>query len=128
MTNPTERRRFRFSLRTLLIVVVVLSLPLGWLGGCLAQIRQQRSTLEHLEKYDPIVEWRFGYLVRLGFHGTPLTDAELKHIKRLTELRHLYLDGTHVTEQGVNGLQKALPDCEIIWDGEMAKAPTSKSP
>lgn len=126
LTTPTKGRRFRFSLKTLLIAVVLLSVPLGWLGGCLARIRQQRSILEHLDKYDPIVEWRFGYLVRLGFHGAPLTDAELKHIKGLTELRHLYFEGTRVTEQGINRLRKALPKCRIVWDGELNQPPTDQ--
>jgi hypothetical protein len=45
--------------------------------------------------------------------GTEVTDAGLAHLKGLTELRYLNLSRTHVTDAGVQGLQKALPHCTI---------------
>jgi len=36
-------------------VVVVLSLPLGWLGTVLERTRQQKKLLERFEKYQPRV-------------------------------------------------------------------------
>ena len=44
--NPTPKRRwFRFSLRTLLIVVVLLSLPLGWVGIVAERTWQQKRAV-----------------------------------------------------------------------------------
>ena len=42
--NPKpKRRRFAFRLRTLLIVVALLSVPLGWVGYSLRWIEQRRE-------------------------------------------------------------------------------------
>jgi hypothetical protein len=39
------QRWFRFSLRTLLIVVTVLAVPLGWVGWRLRQVRREQATI-----------------------------------------------------------------------------------
>jgi len=125
-----KRRRFRFSLRTLLTLVVLLSLPLAWVGIVAERTRQQKKILEQLEEYQPSVGWRFGYVVRLGLGGPLVTDAGLEHLEGLTELewvglvnttqvtqhglehlkgltklKELYLDGTHVTDAGLVNLK-----------------------
>jgi hypothetical protein len=50
--KPAKHRRrwFRFSLRTLLIVVTILSVPLGWVGWKRKQVRQERVTITWVEK------------------------------------------------------------------------------
>ena len=53
-------------------------------------------------------------LKTLYFQGTQITDAGLKHLKRLTQLGYLNLENTKVTNAGVKDLQKALPNCKII--------------
>ena len=56
-------------------------------------------------------------LVHLGLldlDSTNVTDAGLKHLEGLTGLAELNLYGTQVTDEGVNKLQQALPNCEII--------------
>lgn len=47
--RPKRRRRFQFGLRTLLIAVLVLSLPLGWLGHRLQRARSQKNALARLQ-------------------------------------------------------------------------------
>jgi len=42
-----------------------------------------------------------------------VTDAGLENLKGLTRLQSLYLWGTEVTDAGMQGLQKALPNCSI---------------
>ena len=49
----------------------------------------------------------------LSLDGTKVTDAGLVHLKGLTELRSLRLRKTQVTNAGVEDLQAALPDCSI---------------
>ena len=52
----TKRRRFRFSLRTLLLLVTVASLGFGWLGYKLRQAERQRAAVELLRELDAEVE------------------------------------------------------------------------
>jgi len=44
---------------------------------------------------------------------TQITDAGLVHLKDLTNLQDLELEGAKLTDSGVAELQKALPNCEI---------------
>lgn len=48
-TPPRKRRWFRFSLRTLLVFVVVLSLPLGWFAWMWESAREQRRIVAKIE-------------------------------------------------------------------------------
>ena len=42
-----------------------------------------------------------------------ISDAGLVHLKGLTKLTYLYLTNTQVTDAGIAGLKKALPNCAI---------------
>jgi hypothetical protein len=46
--------------------------------------------------------------------GTPTTDAGLVHLKGMSNLKHLDLRYTKVTDAGVAVLKKSLPNCQII--------------
>jgi Leucine-rich repeat (LRR) protein len=53
-------------------------------------------------------------LVELSLYGSPITDAGLKHLAGLTNLRLLNLVNTKVSNEGVQRLQQALPNCQIM--------------
>ena len=57
----------------------------------------------------------FSQFLVLILANTKVTDAGLEHLKNLSKLQWLYLDGTNVTDKGVKKLQQALPKCEINW-------------
>ena len=58
--KPKPRRRwFRFSLTTLLIVVLVLSLPLGWLAMKMVRAERQRKAVEAIAKTGGYVFYDF---------------------------------------------------------------------
>lgn len=65
--------------------------------------------LAHLSRLD-----RLGALI---LEGSPITDEGLKHLTELKQLRTLNLANTKVTATGVAELNKALPNCDITWDG-----------
>ena len=50
-------------------------------------------------------------LERLDLTGTPVSD--LTPLTGLTNLNWLWLDETHVSEEQVEELQQALPNCDI---------------
>jgi len=52
-------------------------------------------------------------LERMSLTSTQVTDADLKHLQRLTNLKELYLNYTQTTEAGRSELRKSLPNCRI---------------
>lgn len=62
--------------------------------------------LAHLEKLN--------WLESLHMSHTRITNAGLQHLRPMTNLRFLYLEGTAVTDDAVIELQKNLPSCKII--------------
>ena len=52
-------------------------------------------------------------LEELDLEGTKVTDAGMKDLEGLAKLRSLVLFRTRVTPEGENSLQKALPDCSV---------------
>ena len=53
-------------------------------------------------------------LTSIGEHTITDMEAGLEHLKRLTNLKSLYLRHTKITDTDVAKLAKALPECEII--------------
>ena len=43
-----------------------------------------------------------------------ITDAGLEYLKNLRNLRSVTMQGTKVTQAGVDKLKEALPECEIV--------------
>src|SRR5262249_24881228 len=82
------------------------------------------TQLTHLELHSPYVNddgleyiRPLAKLEQLDLTGTQVRDAGLTHLHERHELKRLYLVRTKVTAAGVAGLQKALPNCKIVWDG-----------
>ncbi len=55
-------------------------------------------------------------LKNLNLAQTKIGDPGLVHLEALTQLEELDLDGTKVTEKGVEKLQQSLPNCEISFE------------
>ena len=57
----------------------------------------------------------FSAIQSLDLRGTVISDEGLVHLERLKSLEVLRLEDTSVTQQGVEGLRRALPNCEIRY-------------
>jgi hypothetical protein len=128
-----ERRWPQVSLRTLLVVAVVLSVVSAWIGVRIENDRRIVAKLSESGSVEVGYEWgrvmwlsgssvtdaeleRLQGLTKLKtlyLRETKITDAGLEHLKGLTNLRWLELVNVEVTEEGVNKLQGALPNCTI---------------
>jgi serine/threonine protein kinase/Leucine-rich repeat (LRR) protein len=58
-------------------------------------------------------------LFTLSLANTQVTDDGLRRLSNTKSLNSLDATNTKVTAEGVAALQKALPDCEIKWDGNV---------
>jgi hypothetical protein len=149
-TSAPRRRWFRFRLRTLLIVVTMLSLPLAWVGWELQKVRQERPVIASIEEqggevyfysiFDEQSWWEktkercFGKrAMTVSLHDPEVIDLtslvalenlkelyicspkvkDLSPLAELKNLERLYLDYTQVTDEQVQRLQEALPNCVI---------------
>ncbi len=132
------RRRFQFSLRSLMVLMTVVAIVCSWFAVKMQQARRQREAVAAVAKgggfagYDspsgpslsppaqPEPPWLrdllgVNFLSDVEFVAwTQVTDAGLVHLKGLTSLETLWLIGTQVTDAGVQDLQKALPNCQIF--------------
>jgi Leucine Rich repeat len=128
-TAKPRRRWLRFSLRSFLLFVVVIGVPLEWLGWELHKVRQHRFAVAALEKagcrvFDCLVfdldhvstvvpEWMERVLgeqvprnvtVVLCYHSR-VSDADLAYLRGMTHLRELAIPDTQVTDAGMENLQ-----------------------
>jgi hypothetical protein len=135
------RRRFQFSLRSLLVFVLLCAVVSSWFAVRMKQAREQREVLEiivvrlggtivydHWEMVGPALPRAassrkllgadfFSDVFLLYLDGTQVTDAGLEHLKGLTALQGLSLDGTQVTDAGLEHLKGLTALQGLYLDG-----------
>ena len=165
--SKPKLRWFQFSLRSLLIFVTLCAIPCSWLAVKLQQAKRQREAVAEIVKANGAVyydwecdkdghrsiafPWRptptwwqnllgddlFQSVTRVNLPSGQVTDADLEHLKYLSQLEvllidntqvtdaglenlkglkhlnRLYLSETKVTDEGIKRLQQALPNCRI---------------
>src|SRR4051812_5946207 len=134
MTLHPNRRWFQFSMRALVSLMTVLSLPLGWLAYERNQVRKRQADIAEFEKlggfahFDesqpPHPAWlrpllgddSLGELVGMQFFGSPATNAELAPLSRMTRLQSLSLDESQVTDAGLMHLARLTDLRELSLD------------
>jgi hypothetical protein len=117
---PTPRRRWlQFTLRTMLVLILIVSVPLGWFAHKLREAREHRAAVKAIQTLGGRVgswpdrlgrlpgEEVYGDLVWVNLSRTPVRDAGLVYLRGLRTLYRLNLDATKVTDAGLvhlNGL------------------------
>jgi hypothetical protein len=136
------RWRFQFSIRTLLVLTVAVALSFSGLAVELKRAKEQQmivaatKTLQEIVEYDwqvdangnslqapllPVPSWLsslfgddfFADVVSVCLSQSNVADEEVESLKRLTQLRFLYLFSPCVTDAGLENL-RALPRLEIL--------------
>jgi len=139
------RSRFQFSIRSLLMLVVVVAVPCSWMAVEMKKAREQSEVLEPIRQsaltveYDwqvdvdgrgllnvqpPASQWLrnllgddfFAGLALVGFNGLQITDAELEHFS-LTSIPELQFVGLPFTDITDAGLAdiKGLTRLKGLW-------------
>ena len=127
-TPPKPHFRWlQFSLRTLMVLMLVLGAGFGWLAYKVNQAREQREAGEAITKlggrvnYEPasgglsrtVVVWLGrlwgealgGDVVSVDLADTQVTDVGLAYLRGLRQLRWLSLKHTSIADGGLRHLQ-----------------------
>ena len=137
------RWRFQFSIRSLLVLPVVVALPCSWFACEMRKAERQAAVVQEIKNvggsvvYDldvdtsetlisnakPSGQERLRSLLRDDFIGAVvgvnlndrnITDAGLAHLAALPQLRELWLDGNQITDAGLAHLA-ALPQLQKLF-------------
>ena len=85
----------------------------GW-GGTVGTQIVGPEWLRRLVGEDRMRECKlFERVISVESYAATITDAEADQLSSLTNLEVIWLHGTAVTDNGIEELQKALPDCAI---------------
>ncbi len=126
-------QRFQFSIRSLLVLVMVVAVPCSWFALEMKKANKQQEAVAEIRKAAGYVQydydrqfWRQGGIAQppapvwllnlLGVHffadvvwvgdfHCQFTDATLKNLKDLTELEELDLGSTKITDAGLKNLE-----------------------
>jgi hypothetical protein len=137
------RGHYQFSIRSLLLLVIVIAIPCSWLTVKTQQLRPQRETQESLtaiwelgglaasssgQPQGPTwlwpllrdagptlrsLVWDGGVIDYVELRGTAVTDAGLEPLNGLPHLRQLRLDGSEVSDAGLEHL-KSLTELNYL--------------
>ena len=107
--NKRKRRPFQFSLRTLMLAVLVVACIFSWLG---VKLRRAADLEDAGFKITYVSEFPKGEGFEL-LNDTDVTDAGLAHLKGCPGLRAIFAVNTQITEEGVRELRKTAPNVGV---------------
>jgi len=144
MTAKPKRRWYQFSLKAILVVTTLASIPLGWLANDWNAVRKRKAAIATLQQsgawldYDQSQPFRPSWLrprlgqesdgevwkIRFEIEPDKITDAGLIPVGGLSKLRYLSINQTRVTDAGLRhiaGLTELewpfLHDTQVSDDG-----------
>ena len=124
------RWRFQFSIRSLLVMAMVVALPFSWLAAGMQAAKRQAEVADWIRNaggevtHDglsypdgsqrpddelPATVWLrsllgidfFSPVIRVSFFNSKIADTDLERLAPLTRLEELYLEGTPITDAGL---------------------------
>jgi hypothetical protein len=104
MPTPPRRRWFRFSLRTLLLLVAIVAVGFGWLGVKIRQAHEQRDAVAAIVKLNGIVCYDYEPGPSYGYQqpAIPPGPTWLRNLLGVDFLAHadqVWLDGSFPVDE-----------------------------
>ena len=139
------RCRFEFSIRSLLVLTVVVALPCSWLSVKMRAAKEQHLAFEKIAKektfgdgltvydYDggpSEAEWLldlfgidfFHDVAEVGLHS----DSQMEFLACMPQIREMAIDGTEITDAGMEHM-KGLKQLQMLWVRDTAVTDTGLS-
>jgi hypothetical protein len=129
-TPKRKRRWLQYRLRTLLALMLLASISMGWVTVRMrAAYRQQETVLAIREaggeayyiEGRPKAVWLQALMGKARVFQVTFSDAanktidlEMQHVAQLTNLQHLLLDGTQITDEGLQHIE-GLTELEVLY-------------
>ena len=116
--KPRYRRRWlQYSLRTLMLFMLVCTFPSAWVGWKLDETRLEQAVVADVEalggrvdyhkvKGPPWITRHFRKVKVVDFESLPITDDELQQLEGMAGLEGLRLRNTLVTNEGLVHLEE----------------------
>ena len=88
-TEP-KLRWYQYSLRSLMIFMLVAGVFFGWLGEKIREIRRQKVVVEWIRVNGGTISYHYDFTISsVTFVDVPITDLSL--IENITDLEYLWL-------------------------------------
>jgi hypothetical protein len=132
-TPKHHRRWFQYSLRTLFLLMLLVSIGMSWVAVKKQQGRREREVAAAIEKMGGYVAWSplsqpqwlrrllgddfFCSVYTVSLYRTDITDAGLEHLKALRQLIGLTLSETQVTDASLVHLKTLTRLAFLHLDG-----------
>ena len=115
------RRQFQFGVRTLLTLVVVVSIPFSWLAEEVRRSKPEQEAASVIRQLGSEIHWDteappclrgllgesfFGHVNFLFHTGPGLTDTEMKCLRVMDHIEELGLLCPNVTDAGLENLKR----------------------
>ena len=134
MSEKSKRRWLQFSLRTMLVVMTLAAVGLGWLAYERNEVLKRQEAIAAIENHFSVSfdkerpfrpKWlrpllgdnSAGEVVDVITISNDVTDMELVHLKGLRSLQWLDLSHTKVTDAGLVQLKRLTQLERLILDG-----------
>jgi len=144
MTANPKRRWYQYSLRSMFILTTLVAIACSWYAYEMNEAAKRRTAIDEIEKLGGEVGYADGHYVLRSTRGEPpawycwlrhlhgdeylgnatfvelgsvkVTDDALVHMRALPRLEYLGLGWKQLTDEGVENLQSALPNCKIEYN------------
>ena len=117
--SKPKRRWYQFSLRTLLVFVLLCSIFCSWFAVKMNRARKQKEAVEAIVKWRAWVHYDYEYdeNEKWIFDAEPATPAWIRNLLGddfLYDVVEVGIDPTQVPDEAVKKFQEALPNCDVV--------------